>query len=243
LHIQVLSSGSGGNATLVRADETAVLVDAGLPVHELDERFASAKFTSSSIDHVLVTHGHLDHARSAGIVARRERALLHTAAAIQSNASIRRCKNLNTLSVGATQALPGRRGDDGLRATSVPLPHDALPTLAFKLEHAGRCAVILTDMGVPRPDVARALRGAHVLVLEFNHDPGMLRNGPYAPAEMLQLLASEELHTLVLAHLSEKNNRRELALECALENLARCGMAHVRVIVAEQSVCGENLAV
>lgn len=261
MHIQVLSSGSGGNATLVRADETAVLVDAGLPIHELDERFAAAKFTSAGIDHVLVTHGHLDHARSAGIVARRARALLHTAAAIQSNASIRRCKNLNTLSVGATQALPGRQGDDGLRATSVPLPHDALPTLAFKLEHGGRCAVILTDMGVPRPDVARALRGAHVLVLEFNHDAGMLRNGPYAPAlqrrilgngghlsneqaaEMLRLLAGEELHTLVLAHLSEKNNRRELALECALEALARCGMPHVRVIVAEQSACGENLAV
>jgi phosphoribosyl 1,2-cyclic phosphodiesterase len=210
---------------------------------------------------VLVTHGHLDHARSAGALARRERALLHTAAALQSNASIRRCKNLNTLSVGSTQALPGRASDDGLCATSVPLPHDASPTVAFKIEHGGRCAVILTDMGMPRSDVARALRGAHVLLLEFNHDPRMLANGPYPAAlkrrilgnaghlsneqaaAMLEQLAGDELHTLVLAHLSEKNNTRELALECATAALARLGLGHVRVLIADQDRIGENLEV
>ena len=261
MHLQVLSSGSGGNATLVRAGDAAVLIDAGLTLQQLDERFAAARFAPTELDHVLVTHGHLDHARSAGALARRERALLHTAAALQSNASIRRCNNLNTLCVGSTQALPGRRGDGGLRATSVPLPHDALPTVAFKLEHDGRVAVILTDMGVPRPEVARALRGAHLLVLEFNHDPDMLRNGPYPPslqrrilgpgghlsneqaAQMLEQLAGEELHTLVLAHLSEKNNTRELALEHARTVLARRGLEHVRVLVAEQACVGENLKV
>lgn len=261
MHLQVLSSGSGGNATLVRAGDTAILVDAGLTLLELDERFAAARFAPSQLDHVLVTHGHLDHARSAGALARRERALLHTAAALQSNASIRRCKNLNTLCVGDVQPLHGRRGDEGLRATSVPLPHDALPTLAFKLEHEGRCAVILTDMGVPRADVAQALAGAHVLVLEFNHDPHLLRQGPYPAAlqrrilgngghlsneqaaQMLEALATEQLHTLVLAHLSEKNNTRELALEHASAALARRGLGHVRVIVAEQGAIGENLQV
>jgi phosphoribosyl 1,2-cyclic phosphodiesterase len=247
VHLQVLSSGSGGNATLVRGGDTAVLVDAGLTLKELDERFAAARFSPSALDHVLVTHGHLDHARSAGALAKRERALLHTAAALQSNASIRRCKNLNTLSVGGTQALPGRACDDGLRATSVPLPHDASPTVAFKLEHDGRCAVILTDMGMPRSDVARELRGAHVLVLEFNHDERMLSHGPYSAAlkrrilgnaghlsneqaaVMLEQLAGEELHTLVLAHLSAHNNTREIAFECATAALARRGLAHVRV--------------
>ncbi len=261
MHLQVLSSGSGGNSTLVRAGDTAILIDAGLPLKDLDERFAAARFAPSNLDHVLVTHGHLDHARSAGALAKRERALLHTAAALQSNASIRRCKNLNTLSVGGTQALPGRGGDDGLRATSVALPHDALPTVAFKVEHSGRCAVILTDMGMPRADVARELRGAHVLVLEFNHDHDMLANGPYPfalkrrilgnaghlsneqAAAMLEQLAGDELHTLVLAHLSAHNNTRELALASAQAALARRGLERVRVLIADQDCIGENLEV
>lgn len=261
MHLQVLSSGSGGNAALVRAGETAVLVDAGLTLADLDLRFETARFAPANLDHVLVTHGHLDHARSAGALARRERSLLHTAAALQSNASIRRCKNLNTLSVGGTQRLPGRRGDDGLTATSVALPHDALPTVAFRLDHGGRRAVILTDMGVPRAEVAEALSGAHVLVLEFNHDPSLLRAGPYPwalqkrilgnaghlsneqAAQMLDWLAGDQLHTLVLAHLSEKNNTRELALEQAHGVLARRRLDHVRVLVAEQHAAGPNLEV
>lgn len=261
MHLQVLSSGSGGNSTLIRAGDTAVLVDAGLTLQELDARFDAARFSPATLDHVLVTHGHLDHARSAGALARRERALLHTASAIQSNASIRRCRNLNTLRVGESAGLSGRHGDDGLQFRSVPLPHDALPTLAFAFEHEGRRAVILTDMGVPRPDVARALRGAHVLVLEFNHDPHLLRDGPYPPAlqrrilgngghlsneqaaTMLEQMADESLHTLVLAHLSEKNNTRELALEHAHAALARRGMEHVRVLIAEQDQVLENLQV
>ena len=60
MHLQVLSSGSGGNSTLVRAAETAILIDAGLPLRELDLRFAAARFLPSGIDHVLVSRGILN---------------------------------------------------------------------------------------------------------------------------------------------------------------------------------------
>ena len=148
-----------------------------------------------------------------------------------------------------------------IRILAVPLPHDCDPTVAFALEQGGRKAVILTDMGRPDDTVARLLHGAHVLVLEFNHDRDMLDNGPYPPplkkrvagdrghlsndqaAEMLKRLASANLHTLVLAHLSEKNNTPELALDVAQRTLKELGLAHVRVLVASQHEIGENLAV
>ena len=121
--------------------------------------------------------------------------------------------------------------------------------------------VILTDMGVPTAGVASALRGAHVLVLEFNHDRTMLLDGPYPHVLkrriggdrghlsneqaccMLELLAGPELHTLVLAHLSETNNTPALALESARATLERLGLGQVRVIVADQHAIGENLSV
>jgi len=261
MHLQVLSSGSGGNSALVRAGDACVLVDAGLPGVEMERRLETARLGHAGLDHVFVTHGHLDHARSAGLLARRHRATLHCAEAIMSNASIRRHKTLSTLRIGSPSTAACARGDQGLRLTPYELPHDALPTVAFRIEHDDRVAVILTDMGVPRDDVARRLRGAHVLVLEFNHDLGMLETGPYPAtlkrriagnaghlsndqaARMLRALASENLHTLVLAHLSEHNNRPDIALEAARATLDGLGLAHVKVLVASQDEVGPNLEV
>ncbi|MBI5432845.1 MAG: MBL fold metallo-hydrolase [Planctomycetes bacterium] len=262
MRLQVLSSGSGGNSALVRAGETAVLVDAGLTVAGMEERLEAARIAPIQLDHVFVTHGHLDHARAAGAIARKARCTLHCAEAMMRNAAIRRSKNLAALSIDVAKSVRGKQGDDELVVTPVALPHDAAPTVAFKLEHAGRRAVILTDMGCPRSDVARALSGAHVLVLEFNHDVHLLESGPYPLAlkrrilgnaghlsnaqsrEMLRGLASEHLHTLVLAHLSDTNNTRELALEAAHATLDELGLtSRVRVLVAEQDRIGESLEV
>ena len=263
MHIQVLGSGSGGNCALIRAGEVRLLVDAGLTRIDLEKRLIQAGLpppttTRPGLDHVLVTHGHLDHARSAGAIARKYRARLHCAQALMSNASIFRCKNLATIAINRAVPLDA---EQSVRFTAVELPHDAQPTVAYKIEHGERAAVILTDMGRPDDLVARLLHGAHVLVLEFNHDRDMLDNGPYPPplkkrvagdrghlsndqaAEMLKRLASENLHTLVLAHLSEKNNTPELALDVAQRTLKELGLAHVRVLVASQHEIGENLAV
>src|SRR5687768_4958847 len=101
MHLQVLSSGSGGNSALVRAGERRVLVDAGLAAPDLEARLeragvATVFTTRAWLDHVFVTHGHLDHARSAGWIARKARARLHCSESLMRNASIRRCKNLAT---------------------------------------------------------------------------------------------------------------------------------------------------
>jgi phosphoribosyl 1,2-cyclic phosphodiesterase len=261
MHLQVLSSGSEGNSTLIRAGEMHVLVDAGLTKIEMEARLESARLPAGAIDHVIVTHGHLDHARSAGAIARRDRGMLHCAENIMLHAAARRSKRLSAITVDRPFEVESRQGRDRLRLTPVGLPHDCDPTVAYKIEHEGRTAVILTDIGKPDREVARALAGAHVLVLEFNYDPEMMRSGPYPAvlqrritgnrghlsnaqsAEMLELLAGPELHTLVLAHLSRKTNRPELALEAAHSTLDRLGLSRVRVLVASQDEIGESLTV
>jgi phosphoribosyl 1,2-cyclic phosphodiesterase len=255
MHLQVLSSGSGGNSALIRAGETGLLVDAGLPRDAMAARLESARVGLHGIDHVLVTHGHLDHSRSAGIVARAHHATVHCSASLMRQRSIARSKRLSTLTLDQVNEV------DDLLVTPVRIPHDAEPTVAYRIEQAGRTAVVLTDMGRPDPAAAARLAGAHVLVLEFNHDPGMVASGPYTAAlqrrilgggghlsneqgaHMLRLLASDHLHTLVLAHLSQVNNRPLLALAQARATLEDLGLAHVRVEVASQDAVGPNLTV
>ena len=238
------------------------MVDAGLARVAMDERLDAAQLPPAGIAHVLVTHGHLDHARSAGYVARREHATLHCAETMMTHASAKRAKRLSTIRVNHEFDLAAEGTSDSVRVLPALIPHDCDPTVAYRLEHEGRVAVILTDMGCVDDDVARRLAGAHVLVLEFNHDPVMMETSPYPAvlrkrilgnrghlsnaqgAAMLERLASENLHTLVLAHLSQKTNTRALALEAATSTLERLGLSSkVRVIVAEQHAALESMTV
>lgn len=259
MRLQVLSSGSQGNAVLVRAGELHLLVDAGLPIDELERRLEAARMPLHRLDAIALTHGHLDHARSAGLLARKTGARIYCSERVMSNASIKRARSFHVLSVGSPLAIRARQGNDELLLHAIPLPHDAEPTYAFRLEHGGRLAAICTDMGRPEPDVARALAGVHLLALEFNHDSGLLARGPYSDAlkrrvggprghlsndeaaQVLAWAADPRLHTVVLAHLSATNNRAELALACARAALDSLGHTEVRLIVAEQDRIGPSL--
>ena len=261
MRLQVLSSGSRGNACLVRAGETRALLDAGLTMRELSARLDAVGVPSRSLHHIAVTHGHLDHARSAGALSHRASAPVTCSERIMRNRSIERAHELRAIRFGSDQELESPCDEEPLVLRPVHIPHDADPTAAFRVEHRGRVSVVLTDMGRPDPGVARALAGAHVLVLEFNHDEGMLRGGPY-PAklkrriagdgghlsneqarEVLRALAGPELHTLVLAHLSAHNNTPELALEAAHAELSALGLDGVRVEVARQDAPLEAIEV
>jgi phosphoribosyl 1,2-cyclic phosphodiesterase len=261
MRLQVLGSGSGGNAVLVRAGELALLIDAGLALDELERRLLAARLPPHRLDAIVLSHGHLDHARSAGLLARRTGARVYCCERLLANASLRGARATSVLAVGGTVAVRGTRGPDEVALTSIPLPHDADPTVAFAFAHGGRRAAVCTDMGSPDETAARALRGAHVLVLEFNHDAELLARGPYTPAlkrrvggprghlsnheaaTVLAQAAGPELHTLVLAHLSRTNNRAELALASADEVLTRLGRADVRRLVAAQDEIGPVLEV
>jgi phosphoribosyl 1,2-cyclic phosphodiesterase len=261
VHLQVLGSGSGGNSVLVRAGELNCLVDAGLPIDELERRLAEAHVPPHRLDAIALTHGHLDHARAAGLLSSKTGARVYCSEGLMSNASLRRARAFHALPVGGSVTIRARRGADELCLHAVPLPHDADPTLAFRLEHGGRTAAVCTDMGHPERAAAQALAGAHMLVLEFNHDAEMLARGPYTSAlkrrvagprghlsnaeaaEVLRWALAPELATLVLAHLSATNNRPELALECARAALTEAGRADVRCLVAEQERIGPLLEV
>ena len=185
MRLQVLSSGSRGNATLVRGGETSLLLDAGLTLRELEVRFAAARFEAHGLDHIALSHGHLDHARSSGALSRRTGATLHLCERLMHNRSVQRAARMSTLRVDGTARLEpqgtlsgatkgaepsidpgadGAPGPDTLELFATKIPHDADPTVAFRVDHGGRRAVVLTDMGEPTPRLGTSLAGAHVIV-------------------------------------------------------------------------------
>ena len=105
---------------------------------------------------------------------------------------------------------------------------------------------MLTDLGSITPHVVAAFSGCDAMVLEFNHDPIMLAEGPYprsikarvggdfghlANAQARQFLEhvdTSNLKVLFVAHISQQNNQPELA-DAALagwSHLDACAVIH-----------------
>ena len=81
-------------------------------------------------------------------------------------------------------AVPGTRSDGDFHLETVPVSHDANEPIAVIVTSIaeGSRAGIVYDLGHVTETVLRALDKLDLLVIEANHDEGMLRAGPYPPS-------------------------------------------------------------
>jgi phosphoribosyl 1,2-cyclic phosphodiesterase len=225
MRIASLGSGSKGNATLVQAGDTLILIDCGLSLREIDTRLSARGVSAKQIDAVLVTHEHGDHCR--GVTALSDAYGLPVFLTAGTAAS-------DKLAALNRRVLirPGDRFAIGdLTIDVVPVPHDAREPVQFSIHHGTSKLGVLTDLGSITPHVVAAFSGCDALVLEFNHDPGMLANGPYPRSvkarvggdyghltnaqarQFLDHTDTSHLRTLFVAHTSQQNNDPVLAEE------------------------------
>ncbi|HEY4733824.1 MAG: MBL fold metallo-hydrolase [Gemmatimonadaceae bacterium] len=248
MKLWVLGSGSSGNAILVETAKTRILVDAGFSPRVLKQRLGVAGVTPDSIEAVVVTHEHTDHVKGVAAAARK------WGWTIVSTAGTRMmCPDW----VDVRTILTPRKstvcvGDFHLE--TVPVAHDASEPIAVIVTSIaeGSRAGIVYDLGHVTETISRALDKLDVLVIEANHDEGMLRAGPYPPSVQARIrgkfghlsngeaatLAGRSIHSglnnIVLAHLSEQNNTPRTALGTVGESLRR-GRFRGRLTAASQS--------
>jgi phosphoribosyl 1,2-cyclic phosphodiesterase len=239
LRLSVLSSGSSGNATYLEAGGRGFLIDAGFSCKRLQGLLARIGRDLSDVSAVLLTHGHNDHTCGVRSLLRERKVPVYAAPGVAEAV-----KGTATVDVGETLDLGGDIG-----ATFFEVPHDA-PTYGLRVSDGGRTSALATDLGEVVPETLRFLRGADAVVLEANHDPDWLRNGPYAAAlkrrvasplghlsnqqaaEAACALAPHGLKDLVLAHLSDTNNSPARACGTVHRALKAAGFGGVRVRAA-----------
>ena len=237
-----LGSGSEGNALLVEADGTRLLVDCGFGIRETIARLERLGVAPESIAAIVVTHEHSDH--------------IGGVAAFAARFGTPVWLTFGTLSAVAERfaALPRVRGFDshdtfaidGIEVRPFPVPHDAREPVQFVLTDGQWRLGVLTDLGVSTVHVEASLSGCDGLVLECNHDRDMLANGDYpfplkqrisgrfghldndTAAGLLSRLDNSRLKHLVAAHLSQQNNKRELA-SAALAGALNCAQEWIGI--------------
>jgi phosphoribosyl 1,2-cyclic phosphodiesterase len=237
-----LGSGSEGNGLLVEADATRVLIDCGFGVRDTVARLSRIGVSPDTVSAIIVTHEHSDHIGGVAAFAMRFGTPVWL--------------TFGTLSIVSEQfaGLPCVRGFDShdrfavdaIEVRPFPVPHDAREPVQFVCSDGCWRLGVLTDIGVSTPYVEASLSGCDALVLECNHDLGMLASGDYpeslkrriasrlghldneAAAGLLRRIDSSRLKHLVAAHLSRENNRPELAC-AALAGALDCDVAWIGV--------------
>lgn len=251
MRLASLGSGSKGNATLIRAGDTLVLVDCGFAVRETCERLARLGLSPADLSAVVVTHEHGDHIRGVLPLARRYHLPVHmTFGTLRAISAPNSRHSLEGVTV--QEVRPGRAFSVGdLAVMPVPVPHDAREPCQYVFESGGRRTGVLTDLGSITTHVTEAYSACDALLLECNHDPAMLAAGPYPfslkrrvggdlghlsnqqAGSLVRVLEQHRLQHLVLSHLSEQNNTPAHAMEA----IAAAGLddaARVRVACQQQ---------
>jgi phosphoribosyl 1,2-cyclic phosphodiesterase len=246
MRISILASGSHGNACYVEGSGSKILVDAGLSGRELLRRLHFIGVKPETIDAMIITHEHVDHIRGAGILARRLGIPVHT--------------NVPTLRKGSRilgnlpKPIPFHTGQTitigDLYLETFTKCHDAADPMGLVITSDGIRLGMVTDLGRSTHLVEERLRGCQALIIEFNHDIGMLENGPYPlevkqrirgsdghlsnlqAGELLRTLAHKDLHLVVLAHISKVNNCPKRAAVTAREVLSDCALHRTGIFVS-----------
>lgn len=239
-----IGSGSKGNGTLVSFNDALLLIDCGFTVKETERRLARLGVRADDLSAVLVTHEHGDHIRGVGALARRYGTPVYVtfgsmAAVAQGRYGLHGCDVVEvrperSFSIGEINCLP------------VPVPHDAREPCQYVFEVNGCVLGVLTDLGSLTPHVVDSYSECDGLLLECNHDPEMLLNGPYPPslkrrvggpyghlsnqqaAALLKQCNVERIQHLVLSHLSEQNNSQEHAND-AIHGVVASGRERIKV--------------
>jgi phosphoribosyl 1,2-cyclic phosphodiesterase len=244
-----LGSGSEGNALLIEAGGTRLLIDCGLPVRQAFARIEARGVDPMGLDAILVTHEHGDHiggvmafARKTGTtvcLTRGTYAALHSRSAEACNGvTLRIIDSHVSFELGSVEIQP------------FPVPHDAREPVQYVIVHGPLRLGVLTDLGMLTPHVERSLQNCDGLMLEFNHDPDLLAASSYPDslkqriagryghlcnrdaAGLLGRLDLDRLQHIVAAHLSKSNNTTEHVVAAVREVLAEIP-AHFYVATQE----------
>lgn len=247
MKICVLGSGSRGNCTLVESGDTTILIDAGFSGVEIQRRLQLIGRQIESVTAILVTHEHNDHISGAGILSRKAQIPLYANSGTYHATGNRLGKLFARGEFGTGEQFT----IDGLQVHPFAVSHDTVDPVGFVVSDGTYRFGYCTDTGKITTLIEYHLQGCDALVLESNHDPKMLREGPYPlhlqqrvrsnkghlanedTGRFLKKLASEGLKHVVLAHLSETNNRPELALQSVRDNLDGL-MQQTRILSAAQ---------
>lgn len=246
IQIYTLSSSSKSNSTYIRAGDTRILIDAGMSMKATEIELQKLGTSLKQINAIFITHEHSDHVKGLQVITNKYTIPVHTS---ELSAPYFECTQNNLII--HTPVYKHSFGDVDVQ--SFLTPHDSHGSVGYIIKTYEHTIGVATDMGYVPNDVMNELAQCDSVVLESNHDQVMLENGTYpvslkkrilsnkghlsnqACADCAALIAGNGVKNIMLAHLSDENNRPNIALITTATELARKNLSRTVIKVANRS--------
>ncbi|MFV0249841.1 MAG: MBL fold metallo-hydrolase [Bacilli bacterium] len=254
LKISVLSSGSKGNATFVASPTTNILIDLGTSSLYTEKSLKELEVDPKEINGIIITHLHTDHINGLAVFIKKYNTKVYLTQKMFQELIL--SVNLNNFEIIQDEFIIG-----DIFITALKTSHDVTDSNGYIIEYGDKSIVYITDTGYIHEKYHLKLENRSMYIMESNHDINLLMNGekPYPTkqrvlgdvghlsnldsANYLSKFIGKDTKNIVLAHLSEKDNDPEIALNNLISTLTKNNKEVVNIIVAKQNIKTEMIEI
>ena len=254
MKVSVLSSGSKGNCTYIETKKCKILVDLGTTSLYVERNLKELVVNPKEIDAIFLTHTHVDHIAGLRVFLKKNPTKVYLTEKMYHEL-------LSTLVISDYVFINDMIDLEDLLVEVMKTSHDVDDSNAYIFSNNQSSLVYITDTGYINTKYHKKLSNKTMYIIESNHDVNLLMNGSYPfnikqrilgdrghlsnkqCSHYLSKLVGDNTKEIILIHLSQDNNRKEIAYEETLNNLKKLPIPTPMITISEQNMRTELLEV